>query len=102
MPSGRPDPTPEKQRRHRRQQTDYRRRVTATTRHTGLDPYSYAPRGLDRAEAARYVGVGMTKFDEMVADGRMPKPKRVDGRVIWDRLKIEAAFSDLPEERALN
>jgi hypothetical protein len=37
------------------------------------------------------VGVGATKFDEMVADGRMPRPKRVDGRVIWDRLKIEAA-----------
>lgn len=66
------------------------------------DPISYPPRGLSREEAARYVGVGLTKFDEMVADGRMPKPKRVDGRVIWDRLKIEAAFTDLPEERALN
>jgi excisionase family DNA binding protein len=49
----------------------------------------YAPRGLSRDEAARYVGVGTTKFDEMVADGRMPRPKKVDGRVIWDRLKIE-------------
>lgn len=66
------------------------------------DPISYPPRGLSREEAARYVGVGLTKFDEMVADGRMPKPKRVDGRVIWDRLRIEAAFTDLPEERALN
>jgi predicted DNA-binding transcriptional regulator AlpA len=48
------------------------------------------------------VGVGATKFDEMVADGRMPRPKRVDGRVIWDRLKIEAAFSDLPEDTRVN
>jgi excisionase family DNA binding protein len=62
----------------------------------------YAPRGLSRDEAARYVGVGNTKFDEMVADGRMPRPKRVDGRVIWDRLRIEAAFSDLPEEKKAN
>lgn len=59
---------------------------------------SYAPRGLSRDEAARYVGVGTTKFDEMVADGRMPKPKRIDGRVVWDRLKVEAAFSDLPDD----
>lgn len=66
------------------------------------DPVSYPPRGMDREEAARYVGVGVSKFDQMVADGRMPRPKRVDGRVIWDRLKIEAAFTDLPEERALN
>ncbi len=66
------------------------------------DPLAYPPRGLSREEAARYVGVGVTKFDEMVSDGRMPRPKRIDGRVIWDRFKIEAAFTDLPEERALN
>ena len=52
-----------------------------------------------RDEAARYIGVGATKFDEMVADRRMPRPKCVDGRVIWDRFKIEAAFTDLPEEK---
>jgi hypothetical protein len=46
--------------------------------------------------------VGITKFDEMFADGRMPRPKRVDGRVIWDRIKIEAAFTDLPEEKKVN
>jgi predicted DNA-binding transcriptional regulator AlpA len=59
------------------------------------DSISYPPRGLSREEAARYVGVGTTKFDQMVADRRMPKPKKVDGRVIWDRLKIEAAFAEL-------
>jgi excisionase family DNA binding protein len=46
------------------------------------DPIAYPPHGMSRDEAARYVGVGPTKFDEMVQDGRMPKPKRVDGRVI--------------------
>jgi predicted DNA-binding transcriptional regulator AlpA len=34
----------------------------------------------------------------MVSDRRMPKPKRVDGRVVWDRIAIDAAFSDLPTE----
>ncbi len=67
-----------------------------------VDSLSYAPRGLSREEAARYVGVGLTKFEEMVKDGRMPRPKRIDGRVVWDRLKIEAAFSDLPDDRQDN
>lgn len=66
------------------------------------DPIAYAPRGMSRDEAARYIGVGNTKFDEMVSDGRMPRPKRVDGRVIWDRLRIEAAFSDLPDDTKVN
>ena len=38
-----------------------------------------------------------TKFDEMVKDGRMPKPKRVDGRTVWDRIGLDAAFTDLPD-----
>jgi hypothetical protein len=44
------------------------------------------------------VGVGSTKFDEMVKDGRMPKPKRVDGRTVWDRIALDAAFTDLPDD----
>lgn len=63
---------------------------------------AYPPRGMGRVEAARYIGVGATKFDEMVADGRMPRPKRIDGRVVWDRLKIDAAFSDIPDETRPN
>ena len=39
------------------------------------DPIAYPPRGMSRDEAARYIGAGATKFDEMVADGRMPRPK---------------------------
>jgi hypothetical protein len=60
------------------------------------DPISYPPRGLSRAEAARYIGVGPTLFDEMVADRRMPKPKRVNNRTIWDRVELDIAFSALP------
>lgn len=61
------------------------------------DPYSYPPRGMNREEAARYIGVGTTKFDELVKDGRMPKGKRIDGRVVWDRNKLDASFTDLPD-----
>lgn len=55
---------------------------------------------MSREEAARYVGVGTTKFDEMVTDGRMPRPKRIDGRVVWDRIRIESFFTDLPDDTA--
>jgi len=37
-------------------------------------------RGLSREEAAMYVGIGTTKSEQLVNDGRMPKPKRVDTR----------------------
>jgi len=62
------------------------------------DAVAYPPRGLSRDEAARYVGIGTTKFDEMVRDGRMPRPKRIDGRTVWDRVALDAAFSGLPDE----
>ncbi|MDH2402411.1 XRE family transcriptional regulator [Bradyrhizobium sp. SSUT18] len=48
-----------------------------------------------RADAAAYIGVGVSKFDQLVADGRMPQPKRVDNCVIWDRDELDAAFDDL-------
>jgi predicted DNA-binding transcriptional regulator AlpA len=68
----------------------------------GSDSFAYPPRGMSRDEAARYIGVGATKFDEMVADRRMPRPKRVDGRVIWDRIKLDMAFTDLPEDKKVS
>lgn len=66
------------------------------------DAISYPPRGMDRIEAARYIGVGVTKFDEMVDDRRMPRPKRVDGRKVWDRIALDAAFTDLPSSGSGN
>jgi predicted DNA-binding transcriptional regulator AlpA len=63
-------------------------------------PPSLPPRGLSRVQAAEYVGIGATKFDEMVSDGRMPKPKRIDGRTVWDRVKLDEAFAALDEGEA--
>ncbi len=64
--------------------------------------YLPEPRGLKREHAAQYIGVGPTKFDEMVKDGRMPAPKRVDGRTIWDRFGLDTAFEDLPTKTEAN
>ncbi|MEM6381331.1 MAG: hypothetical protein AAF739_01560 [Pseudomonadota bacterium] len=55
-------------------------------------------RGLSRVLAAGYVGVGPTKFDEMVSDGRMPKPKRIDGRKVWDVRALDRFFEALPSD----
>lgn len=60
-------------------------------------PPSLPPRGLSRLEAAAFVGVSPSLFDQMVNDGRMPQPKLVNKRVLWDRLRIEAYFEALPE-----
>ena len=54
--------------------------------------------GLSRAEAAEYIGVGVSLFDEMVADGRMPKPKLINSRKVWQRQRLDEAFAELPEE----
>ncbi len=58
---------------------------------------SLAPRDLPRVEAATYIGVSPSKFDELVKDGRMPKAKRIDGRAVWDRKRLDAAFEALPD-----
>jgi excisionase family DNA binding protein len=55
-------------------------------------------RGLSRIEAAIYVGIGLTKFDEMVADGRMPSPRLIDGRKVWDIRRLDMAFDALPAD----
>ncbi len=64
------------------------------------DPIAWAPRGLSREEAARYIGIGTTKFDELVSKRKMPPPRKIDGRKVWDRFALDAAFQDLPTESA--
>ncbi|MET4208928.1 hypothetical protein [Bradyrhizobium sp. LA2.1] len=55
---------------------------------------------MSRDESARYVGISNTTFDRMVQLGWMPRPKRVFSRLIWDRLQLDAAFTDLSEQQA--
>ncbi len=72
------------------------------TRPAEILPLSLPPRGLSRVQSAAYVGTGATLFDEMVGDGRMPGPKRVNGRTIWDRLALDEAFAGLPSDDDAN
>jgi hypothetical protein len=35
----------------------------------------------------------------MVRDGRMPKPKRIDSRTVWDRNQLDEHFAALEDEQ---
>jgi hypothetical protein len=34
----------------------------------------------------------------MVKDGRMPPPKKINARKVWDRQKLDQAFEALPDD----
>ena len=70
--------------------------MTALSRQ--LRAQSQPRRGLRREEAAAYLGFSARKFDELIADGRMPKPKRIDGVVVWDIHRLDDAFDALPDD----
>jgi len=54
-------------------------------------------RGLRREDAAAYVGISPSKFDNWVQRRLMPQPKRQDGVVVWDRYALDLAFGALQE-----
>lgn len=58
----------------------------------------YPPRGLSRYEAARYIGVAPTHFDELIAEGKMPACKHSRGYKLWDRVQLDIAFTGLESE----
>lgn len=61
-------------------------------------PCPREPLGLSMEHAAAYLGISLSLFLRMVADGRMPRPRRADGRRIWDADEIAAAFRSLPRD----
>jgi hypothetical protein len=67
------------------------------TRSTSLSAIRPIPRrGLSRDEAGTYIGISASKFDELVHNGRMLGPKRIDGRKVWDVRELDVAFDSLP------
>jgi len=69
-----------------------------TTRADRRQNLGWAPQALRREEAAAHCGVSPSKFDDWVARGILPKPKRVDGVVIWIRDWLDAALKAFPDE----
>jgi hypothetical protein len=45
-----------------------------------------------------YIGISPSKFDELVADGRMPQPVKIDSRKLWDILQLDLAFDAFSQD----
>jgi hypothetical protein len=54
---------------------------------------------MDDDHAAAYLGIGVTKFREMVAAGLLPQAVDLDGSPRWDRIGLDQAFDDLKQKR---
>jgi predicted DNA-binding transcriptional regulator AlpA len=59
--------------------------------------HALSPRLVARADAAYYVGVGTTLFDDLVRQGMMPRPKAIGSRRLWDLRELDKAIDELPE-----
>jgi hypothetical protein len=68
---------------------------------SSLSPSQSRPvprRGLSRTEAALYLGISPSKFDELVKDGRVSRPRLIDTRKVWDVFELDLAFEELPRD----
>jgi hypothetical protein len=54
--------------------------------------------GLGELEAAAAIGISVSKFHLLVSQKRMPSPRRLDGRKIWDVDELREAFKALPHQ----
>jgi hypothetical protein len=55
-------------------------------------------RGLDENEAAVYLSLSPSFFRKLVAAARMPRPRVIGGRRIWDVEELDLAFKAMPRE----
>ena len=56
------------------------------------------PRGLSRLEAALYLGISPSKFDQLRNDGRVPPARLIDSRKVWDVRELDLFFEELPRD----
>ena len=59
-------------------------------------------RGLSRVEAAAYIGVSPSKFDELRKAGRVPPPKTLDNRLIFTIERLDEFLDALPDENQID
>ena len=69
------------------------------TRSAALSSVRPIPRrGLSRVEAAIYLGISASKFDELRKDGRLGPAKILDGRKLFAIEMLDEFFEALPDE----
>jgi len=59
--------------------------------------YQVNARGLRADSAAAYLGMGKTKFLELVDKGTIPNPIDIEGIRIWDRFDLDAVLEAAKE-----
>lgn len=59
-----------------------------------LKKMSCPRRGLSCEEAATYIGVSSSLFDELIRFGAMPKPIRIKSRTVWDVHQLDQYFEE--------
>jgi len=52
----------------------------------------YQKRAFSRREAAYYLGISPSFFDDLVKNGEMPKPIHLGRRTLWDVRQLDEAF----------
>jgi hypothetical protein len=69
------------------------------TRSAALSQIRPSPRrGLSRVEAALYLGISPSKFDELRKDGRVGPAHIIGGRKVWDTRDLDETFDASPLE----
>ena len=64
-------------------------------RKAAILPDNILKRGLNRAEAAEYVGLSPNTFDAAVGEGIFPQSIHIGRRLIWDRRALDLALDVL-------
>jgi predicted DNA-binding transcriptional regulator AlpA len=59
---------------------------------------AYPPRAMRAERAAAYLSMSRSAFLRLVDAGTLPRPTRVGGMVLWDRLALDVAFEELAIE----
>ncbi len=58
-------------------------------------PVALSKIGYRRQEAANFVGMKLTKFNQLVKCNKLPQPFKIDGCVVWDGRELLKAFDEL-------
>ena len=56
-------------------------------------------RGLSRVEAAQYLGISPSKFDELRQSGQIGPAKTIGSRLLFDLYALDEFFDSLPSEK---
>lgn len=56
---------------------------------------TFSPRAMRLPQAAYYLSMSETSFLRLVDDKQMPRPVKIKGMTVWDRLDLDAAFDDI-------